>query len=333
MRNWSKFSKLILALTLLLTGCVQPQEGIIPTETLFPAPAQKLPSVTPAVLLSGTIEPEAGGSSIDSKVAKTPGPLNADIEISPTPENIVTMNPGARKLPKNWPEWPLIPEVHAVAKKIYRTGLEKGNDIHSFSTIGDCQSEPPVFMGIYDSDHYQLGEGYDYLEGTIENFEGSFNRDSITVADGLSVATVLSPMWADPDRCLTNETPLACELRLHRPIIMFINLGTNWKSGNDATHEKYMRQVVDILIANGVVPVLSTKGDNQEGTQRINQSIARVAYDYDVPLWNFWRAIRDLPGKGIDGTREGGYLAIEAWGPRSFTGLLALDAVWRELKE
>ncbi len=188
-------------------------------------------------------------------------------------------------------------------------------------------------MGVYDSDKYTLDDKYAYLEETIQYFQGSFERDSITVKDGMSVASVLSPLWADPELCLTNESPLECEIRLHRPVIMLINLGTNWNGGNDVTHEKYMRQIVDVLLAHGVVPVLSTKGDNQEGNHRINRSIVRVAYDTDMPLWNFWLSLRDLPGKGIDGAREGGYLTTEAWGYKSFTGLLALDAVWRELNE
>ncbi len=243
--------------------------------------------------------------------------------LSPTPD--------MRLDPKYWPEWPLIPTVSARAREIFALGQQMGNDPHSFTTIGDCQSEPSVFMGVYDSDRYFLGEGYEYLEQTIRQFKGSFQRDSVTVKDGMSVASVLSPVWADPERCEPGETPLACEIRLHRPVIAFVNLGTNWQGGDDVKHEAYMRQVVEVLIENGVVPIISTKGDNLEGDHRLNRSMARVAHDYDLPLWNFWRAIRDLPGKGIDGTRPGGYLTTEAWARRSFTGLQALDAVWREL--
>jgi hypothetical protein len=89
---------------------------------------------------------------------------------------------------------------------------------------------------------------------------------------------------------------------------------------------------VEYAIENGVVPILSSKGDNQEGDHRINQATARVAYELEMPFWNFWLSLRDLPGKGIDGTREGGYLTTEAWARRSFSGLQALDAVWRMLK-
>jgi len=245
--------------------------------------------------------------------------------------DFLTSTPDNRKLPKYWPEWPQIPTVSARTLEIFERGQKSGNNPHAFSIIGDCQSEPSVMMGIYDTSDYVLQDEYAYLKDTIHWFQGSFDRDNITVKDGMSVASVLNPLWADPTQCQTRESPLECELRIHQPVIMFVNLGTNWKGGNEVTHEKYMRQIIDILLEHGVVPILSTKGDNQEGDHRINLSIARIAYDYDIPMWNFWLSIRDLPGKGIDGSREGGYLTTEAWGPRSFYGLLVLDSVWDEL--
>jgi len=267
--------------------------------------------------------------------AATSRPTSASkaVETASAPTVVHAVSSDSRKEPKYWPEWPLIPDVSAQAKAIYARGLEMGNDPHSFTTVGDCQSEPAVFMGIYDSDHYVLGEGYEYLEESIRHFKGSFQRDSVTVQNGLSVASALSPAWADPEKCEKGETPLECEIRRHRPVIAFVNLGTNWNGGDDIKHEMYMRQVVDVLIENGVVPVISTKGDNLEGDHRLNRSMARVAYDYELPLWNFWRSIRDLPGKGIDGGRPGGYLTPQAWGRRSFTGLQVLDSVWRTLSE
>jgi hypothetical protein len=81
------------------------------------------------------------------------------------------------------------------------------------------------------------------------------------------------------------------------------------------------------------VPILSTKGDNLEGDYRLNKATAQVAYDDDLPLWNFWRSIRDLPGKGLDNSAPGQYLTPDAWARRSFTGLQTLDAVWRSLTE
>jgi hypothetical protein len=217
---------------------------------------------------------------------------------------------------------------------VFLDGQAKGKNASAFTTLGDCQSEPPVFMGIYDTDRYFLGTDYEYLQETIDFFaqSDSFGRQSYCTQNGLSVASALSPAWADPENCEPNETPLACELRIHQPSLMFVNLGTNWSANATAAHETYLRQIVDILLAEGVIPILSTKGDNVEGDWSLNQSIAQVAYDYDLPLWNFWAAIQTLPGHGLDPARPGGnYLIIEAWDRRSFTGLQVLDSIRKTL--
>ncbi len=83
-----------------------------------------------------------------------------------------------------------------------------------------------------------------------------------------------------------------------------------------------MREIVEFVLEQGAIPILSTKGDNVEGDHGINEGIVRVAYDYDVPLWNFWTAIQYLPDHGLDSARPGGnYLTVRAWDVRSFTGL------------
>lgn len=219
-------------------------------------------------------------------------------------------------------------------REIYEQGVEQGTDPRIFSIIGDCQSQPEVFLGIYATDRYYLGNDYQYLQDTIDYFAGNFSRDHITVKGGLSVVSVFSPLWADPDRCNTNESPLECEFRLNRPSIVFINLGTNWKNSSSSAHERLMREMVDFVIAQGAVPILSTKADNQEGDHTINRSIARIAFDYDIPLWNLWAAVQDLPHHGLDETSPGGiYLSVDSWNRRNFTGLRALDMVWRSVTD
>ena len=96
----------------------------------------------------------------------------------------------------------------------------------------------------------------------------------------------------------------------------------------------------------GAVPILATKADNLEGDHKINLTIAKIAYEYDIPMWNFWRAVQDLPNKGIrkdDPDRF--HLSVglnhfddpqamqNAWPVRNLTALEALDAVWRGLSE
>ena len=47
------------------------------------------------------------------------------------------------------------------------------------------------------------------------------------------------------------------------------------------------------------VAILGTKADNVEGDDSINASIARLALEYQIPLWNFWLAVQPLPNQGM----------------------------------
>jgi hypothetical protein len=138
--------------------------------------------------------------------------------------------------------------------------------------------------------------------------------------------------------CTPDESPLACEVRLHRPAFAILSLGTNqvWRPEE---FEAGMRQILDLLLAQNVLPILSTKGDNLEGDHRINRIIACLAQEYDMPLWNFWAAIQPLPDHGLQADLEHLTYGItkfddenamqSAWTIRNLTALLALDAVWR----
>lgn len=255
----------------------------------------------------------------------TPSP-----SLSPTQTS--TPTPDVRPDPHQWSSWPVIPTVSARAREIYQDGLSKGNDPKSVSVIGDCQSEPNVFLGIYTTDRYFLGDDYQYLQETIDYYRDSFSRRSFGVRDGLSAPSALSTLWADPETCRSGETPVTCELRSHKPAIIFINLGTNWKPGASAkAYEDYLRQIVEQVIANGTLPILSTKADNIEGDHSLNLATAKVAHDYDVPLWNFWLAADSLPNHGLDADRENIYLTPEGWDRRNFTALQTLDAIRRAL--
>ena len=113
--------------------------------------------------------------------------------------------------------------------------------------------------------------------------------------------------------------------------VVFINLGTNWQPNGDITREDYLREIVELAIDRGVLPILSTKGDNIEGNHKVNEGIAKVASEYDIPLWNFWRSIQYLSGHGIDKDRGGNYLSVAAWNMRSYSGLRMLHAIHVEL--
>ncbi|HEX7974492.1 MAG TPA: SGNH/GDSL hydrolase family protein [Anaerolineales bacterium] len=259
---------------------------------------------------------------------------------SPQPPNLpstqpanLTPTPDTRLDPSRWQSWPVVPTLSAAARQIYQNGLALGSDPHRFSTVGDCQSAPNVFLGIYATDRYWLGKDYGFLQEVIDFYQGSFDHTSASVRDGLSAPSALTPMWADRKVCDPAEDPVSCELRLYHPALVFVNLGTNWRAGASAeAYGGYLRRIVERLIAGGALPILSTKADNVEGDNSLNRMTAQIAHDYDIPLWNLWLAVQDLPHHGLDPERKDVYLSTEAWDRRNFTALQTLDALWREVK-
>ncbi|HEX9029569.1 MAG TPA: hypothetical protein VF823_10385, partial [Anaerolineales bacterium] len=59
---------------------------------------------------------------------------------------------------------------------------------------------------------------------------------------------------------------------------------------------------------------------------------AQIAHDYNIPLWNLWLAVQDLPHHGLDPERKDVYLSTEAWDRRNFTALQTLEALREALK-
>ncbi|MBC6937288.1 MAG: hypothetical protein DWB42_15810 [Chloroflexi bacterium] len=244
---------------------------------------------------------------------------------------------------ESWKKLPAIPVISDTAREIYRRGLEMGNDPHAFSKVGDCQNVTSYFLTDFDQPgQYDLGE-YAALQNTIDYFAGSWGRESAAVNPGFNVASVLSPMWADPELCQKGENPLACEYRLHQPSFVLISMETWWSARPAAEYEKYLHQVAQFWIERGVVPILGTKADNLEGDHSINAAIARVGQELDIPVWNFWAAVQPLPNAGLS---EDGFHLVYArpffndpallqssWPVRNLTALQTLDAMLRGVTE
>jgi len=251
-----------------------------------------------------------------------------------SPQPSLTPIIDTRLPPGSWMAWPVVPAVTARAKEIYQRGIALGNNPHSFSKIGDCQAIKEVLMGIYDiPERYQLAPEDKPLQETIDYFAGSFNRDGMAVRGGFNAASVLSPIWADPQYCQPGENPIACEFRVHKPSFVIISLEVWWEGRTVERYEAYMRQILDYAISKGVVPILSTKADNVEKDHSINLVNARLAYEYDLPFWNFWSAVQLLSNHGIDPNRDGFHISVEAWNVRSLTALQALDSIWRGVRQ
>lgn len=249
--------------------------------------------------------------------------------------------------PEPWMTRPVVPRISPHVQAIYARGLSLGNDPTRFSKIGDCQNVTAYYLSHFDHPmQYDLGPFSD-LQTTIDHFAGSFARESAAVEGGYTVASVLSPIWADPSRCESDETPLLCEERLYNPSIVIISMETWSRTGYQPPelYEEYLGNVVEFWIERGVVPIVGTKADNLEGDHSINQAIVRVADKYEIPLWNFWLAAQSLPDGGLqDPERDRFHLLWarsfynnihrlrDGWPVRNLTALQAIDAVWTAVK-
>jgi len=206
--------------------------------------------------------------------------------------------------PDFWMDLPVVPvNISNFVREIYARGLLMGNDPKAFSKVGDCHSTNPYFLADFDlgPNVYNLGD-YSELQPTIDYFNGSFGRTSFAVKQGLSTAGVLASLWSDWKQCTSNETPLDCEFRSHNPSFAIISLGTNeaYDVKLDKTpFEGRLRQIIEHSIDQGVVPILSTKADNDEGDNYINFVTAKLAVEYDLPLWNFWKAVQAISQHGM----------------------------------
>ena len=259
------------------------------------------------------------------------------LEITETPEPTVdnsTPTPDLRTPPEEWQKWPIVPDITNRSYAIFATGQQNQVSIHSFSKIGDCQNVKEAFLGIYDKEgRYFLREDETDWQTTIDNFNGFFDRDGEAIEQGLNVAAALSPLHANPDTCQANESPLMCELRVANPGFAFVSFERWWPDETPPeVYEQYLRIVIQTIIDYGTVPILVTKADNIEGDHRINLIIAKLAFEYDVPLYNWWRAAQFLPNQGMDPERNDGFhISFEAWDTRSYYALETLDHLWKGL--
>jgi len=244
-----------------------------------------------------------------------------------------------------WMKMPVVPIfISDRAREIYERGLEMGNDPTHFSIIGDCQNVSSYFLSTFDKPgDFSLGDKYNYLQPTIDYYQGSYSRVSLAVKGGFNAAAVLSPLRSNPKFCNPNESPLDCELRVWNPSVVIVSMETWWSEKPAEEYDKYMRRVLDRIIETGAVPIIATKADNLEGNHSINATIGQIAYDYDIPLWNFWAALQPLADHGLSG--DGFHLTFarnffddrvrmkSAWPWRNLTALQTLDAVRRGLTE
>jgi len=305
-------------------------------------PSEVEPSPTPSPSTSPSSSPSSGPSS---------GPTHTQ---SLTPAPTQTPNPTATSTPAPRPTLHLlngIPSHNFVImddqtrlhiREIFAKGQALGRNPRSLSRIGASIIETDQFLVRFGSGDYDLGP-YSYLQPVVDFFSPSFERYGVGIRRGLSAWMVLDPDWADNRQCSPEETMVTCEIRLNNPSVLIIVLGTN-DIGSVERFETSMRQIIEIAIAEGVIPILTTKADRYEGgNNRNNEVIERIAASYQIPLWNFDVVARTLPGRGL--ARDNVHLTFlyefefnqpeslqRGYGLYNLTALMVLEEVWHEMK-
>lgn len=310
-----------VSVCLLIISGQKRAERLQPTETSVPT--ELPPTEVPAEIPTETPEPTA--TSVPEEPTETPLPLTAE----------------------NWQEWPILPEsISDELKALYFKGIEDGNDPQRFSKVGDSNTVMPSFLGCYDNEtSYDLGP-YASLQECIDQFQWSFSRYSRAAKNGATAYDMDVYHWYTDDVCWPYESALSCEYRLHTPSIAFIAFGTNDALLDIAIYEEHLRSLVQKTLDRNIVPILVTKADDLEGHGSFNRITAQIALEFNVPLWNLWRAMSALPNQGLkEGDVHptssetslcnfaGNDLNEYGWTVRNLSGLQALDRVWRLLND
>ncbi|MBX3086232.1 MAG: SGNH/GDSL hydrolase family protein [Anaerolineae bacterium] len=212
--------------------------------------------------------------------------------------------------------YPVIPPlrggVASQVRALVRTGKRLGNRLNVFSKIGDSITAFPYFLVPVGAGGLQLG-GYGNLQDTVNFFmtetartSNSFANHSLGAREAWTTADLLDPAQADGSVCEAGETPLSCELRVVKPSVALIMIGTNdLVVGDVAGFRSRLTQIIRVVKRAGVVPVLSTipnRFDPEAVLANVgayNDVIVQIANNQAIPLWNYWLALDPLPENGV----------------------------------
>jgi LysM repeat protein len=323
-----------------------PPDNAIPetTTVVESAPPDDTAAAPDLGILPGGNPPETAPAVESAPLDDAAPPVeeSAPADLGPLPADAAVSSPDLGIIPPGTAAWVLEPGIFstgdaATVRAIFKHGQTLGNNPRAFSKIGDCNSELPFFLGKFDLGDYNLGS-YAYLQPVIDQFAGSFGRQSMAVWTGNHAWAVFDATWSNPAYCQPGETPIACEFRINRPSLVLIRLGTN-ESGSPDLFETNLRQIIEFSIERGVIPVLGTKADRLEGSDRNNDIVRALAEEYGVPLWDFGRVADALPARGLlaDGFHMS-YVPPDYTAPaalqtghsvQNLMALIELNTVWR----
>jgi hypothetical protein len=296
------------------------------------------------VTLSGSLDVVPVATEVVNAASLTP--TASDVTSTPVPPS-----------PADSGDYPYILGITDRAREIFLAGQQLGNRANVFSKVGDSITANEDFLIPVGRGSYNLAD-YGYLQSVIDYFSiesarhgNSFVNDSLSANPGWSSWTAINYHAADESACIPGELPIECELRMVKPSLVLIMLGTNDVPDTDhisaTVYKNQMRKIIETCITAGAIPVVSTlppfHRDTGYRVAIFNDVLVKLTDEYDIPLWNYWAAVQNLPEEGL--SSDGVHPSVSPTGAtdfsngalrygmnvRNLTALQALDAVWREV--
>ena len=316
-----------------------------------------LPVTGVPVDAAGTAPPSGGQPPTSVAVAFAPSATASKTLVPPTPVPPTATNPPPptptnTNPPPPPPPGDIIFGITQHSRDLYLYGQSLGNHANVFAKIGDSITVAPQFLTPIGYGAYNLRD-YSSLQDAL-NFFGAgqartgnpFVNTSLAAKGGWSSFSLVGGSTSDKTYCRTNESPVQCELRLNRPAIALILIGTNDLTSSAAEgYQANLRRIVADCVSQGVIPVLSTlppflRAGYEGRVAEFNGYIVAIAQENDLPVWNFWRALQGLPNQGLgsDGVHPSVAPDAADFTPanlqygntvRNLTALQLLDALWR----
>ena len=293
-----------------------------------------------AVSVDGSTEEDVSadvGPDVPSDgVANEVGP-----EAAPPPQ-------GPALYPSDRTHSPLTPFVAGRLKDVVGNNQASRKDL--FIKVGDSITVSTRFLHCFADGQADLGE-HGALQGVLDAYASAevlgttpFDRISAAVEGGRTAS------WA----MTGSPSPLDLEVSAVNPAVAVVMFGTNdigWFGDDHAQtlrwYHEPMFDLVDRLIAAGVVPILSTIPPRDDAPSHgawvsmFNAVIRGMAQGRQVPLVDYHRELVVLPSHGLssDGVHPNAFsgdsclLTAEGlaygYNARNLVTLEALDRVWR----
>ncbi|MSP73215.1 MAG: SGNH/GDSL hydrolase family protein, partial [Myxococcales bacterium] len=193
-----------------------------------------------------------------------------------------------------------------------------------FAKVGDSITVSSSSLHCFASDRVDLAD-HEALSETLDLFRGGaagettpFDRSSLSATSGWSVGRAVE---GEP-------SPVEAEVAAIDPRFAVIMFGTNdIQNRSFDTYATGMRTLVDGLLAEGVIPLLSTvpaRRDNADADAEVaayNAAVRGLAQSRLVPFMDYHLMLRDVPNGGLggDGIHPNSYATPAGVRPCVFT--------------